>query len=136
MMADDLRNRGHRQISLSEPWEVDYWTNELGVSKGELERLHKEGRQFSKRRAPRTRQPRQASLIRPNRKICFGIGWVCENHPDRAWDEQLDCLCGAGGPCICNKTDGVDEPDVSQLIVDPRFHRKINWERFGILAAA
>jgi hypothetical protein len=21
--------------------------------------------------------------------ICFGIGWVCENHPDRAWDKEL-----------------------------------------------
>ena len=28
--------------------------------------------------------------------IGFGIGWVCENHPDRAWHEELGCMCGAG----------------------------------------
>jgi hypothetical protein len=28
-------------INLHEAWEIDYWTNELGVSKGELERLIK-----------------------------------------------------------------------------------------------
>jgi hypothetical protein len=44
MMAEDLRNRGSQdrsRISLGEPWEVDYWTRELGVSKGELERIVK-----------------------------------------------------------------------------------------------
>ena len=43
-MADDLRKRSPQdrpRISLSEPWEVDYWTRELGVSKGELDRLIK-----------------------------------------------------------------------------------------------
>ena len=24
--------------------------------------------------------------------ICFGLGWVCENHPDRAWDKDLTPL--------------------------------------------
>jgi hypothetical protein len=47
--------------------------------------------------------------------ICFGIGWVCENHPDRAWDKQLGCDCGAGMPCKCNSD---EEPDVRQGIVD------------------
>jgi hypothetical protein len=40
-MADDLNNRGPQdrsRISLSEPWEVQYWTKELGVSREELER--------------------------------------------------------------------------------------------------
>jgi hypothetical protein len=41
--------------------------------------------------------------------ICFGIGWVCENHPDHAWHDELGCQCGAGEPCRCNKA---DEPDV------------------------
>ena len=27
------------KISLSEAWEIDYWTNELGVSESELERI-------------------------------------------------------------------------------------------------
>jgi len=24
-----------------------------------------------------------------NCPVCFGIGWVCENHPDRAWHDEL-----------------------------------------------
>src|SRR5437762_215983 len=50
---------------------------------------------------------------KPNCQICRAIGWVCENHPDKAWDAELGCVCGAGVPCKCNETDGVDEPDVS-----------------------
>ena len=51
---------------------------------------------------------------------CLGIGWVCENHPDRAWDRELGCMCGAGMPCECNRVGepGVDEPDVSQIIMN------------------
>jgi hypothetical protein len=43
-MSDDLQNRGPQdrsRISLSEPWEVKYWTKELGLSKEELERVLK-----------------------------------------------------------------------------------------------
>jgi len=41
-MADDKSNRGARdrsRINLHEDYEVRYWTQELGVSKDELERL-------------------------------------------------------------------------------------------------
>jgi hypothetical protein len=41
-MADDRTNRGPQdrsRISLSEDYEVRYWTKELGVSKDELARL-------------------------------------------------------------------------------------------------
>jgi hypothetical protein len=55
--------------------------------------------------------------------ICFGIGFVCENHPDRAWNEELGCQCGAGDPCACNSSPdidaGIEEPDASQIISDP-----------------
>jgi hypothetical protein len=54
--------------------------------------------------------------MNPNCKTCFGIGWVCENHPDRAWSQKLGCQCGAGMLCKCNEVDGVDEPDVSKVI--------------------
>jgi hypothetical protein len=47
-----------------------------------------------------------------NCPICFGIGWVCENHPG---NKELGCECGAGMPCKCN--DG-DELDTSQVIVE------------------
>jgi hypothetical protein len=50
-----------------------------------------------------------------NCPICFGIGWVCENHPDKAWDKELGCECGAGMPCECN--DG-DEPDTAGILVE------------------
>ena len=36
---DDLRKKGPAdriKIDMSEPWEMDYWTKELGVSTGEL----------------------------------------------------------------------------------------------------
>ena len=53
-----------------------------------------------------------------NCPICFGMGWICENHPDKAWDEKLGCMCSAGMPCECNSVDqaGLDEPDTSQVI--------------------
>jgi hypothetical protein len=41
---DDLKKKGaadRSQINLHEAWEVDYWTKELGVSKGELAKLIK-----------------------------------------------------------------------------------------------
>lgn len=58
--------------------------------------------------------------------ICFGLGWVCENHPKRAWSETLGCMCGAGMPCQCNRTGepGVDPPDYSELITDEREVKK------------
>jgi hypothetical protein len=27
---------------------------------------------------------------------CCGIGWVCENHPDKAFDDELSCTWGEG----------------------------------------
>ena len=55
-----------------------------------------------------------------NCRICFGIGWVCENHPNRAGDDELGCTCGAGEPCKCNMEGepGVDELDISQVVIE------------------
>jgi hypothetical protein len=63
-------------------------------------------------------------MIDPDCSICFGIGWVCENHPNRAWDEEKGCQCGAGMPCDCQRANGLEEPDVSHVITDevPRRH--------------
>ncbi|OPH83855.1 hypothetical protein B2M20_04930 [Nitrobacter vulgaris] len=44
--------------------------------------------------------------------ICRGIGWVCERHPDRPYDDEAGCACGYGAPCRCN--DCVP-PDTSRL---------------------
>jgi hypothetical protein len=41
-MSDDLANRGAQdraRINLTEPHEVKYWTDALGVSKEQLERV-------------------------------------------------------------------------------------------------
>jgi len=42
-------------------------------------------------------------------KICGGLGWVCENHPEKAWADMIDgrntataCACGAGMLCACH----------------------------------
>ena len=43
-MSDDLHNRGpqdRQRISLSEKWEVQYWTEELGITQDELEQAVK-----------------------------------------------------------------------------------------------
>ena len=50
-----------------------------------------------------------------NCPVCFGIGWVCENHPDRAWSDELGCMCGAGMPCECNRA---DEPNITLVIIE------------------
>jgi hypothetical protein len=57
-------------------------------------------------------------MTNPNCPICFGIGFVCENHPDRAWSHELGCQCGAGDPCACNRSPDIEEPDASQIIED------------------
>lgn len=37
--------------------------------------------------------------------ICKGELWVCENHPDMAWNVgDPSCCSGAGMPCRCNPT--------------------------------
>jgi hypothetical protein len=41
---DDLKRKGaadRSQINMNEAWEIDYWTKELGVSKGELAKVVK-----------------------------------------------------------------------------------------------
>ena len=49
-----------------------------------------------------TRLPSIHEVTRANVEcpICGGEGWVCENHPDKAWDTN-GCECGAGQPCRC-----------------------------------
>jgi len=55
-------------------------------------------------------------MIDPNCKVCLGIGWVCENHPRRAWAVDLGCQCGAGMPFECVRANGLEEPDVSHVL--------------------
>jgi hypothetical protein len=56
--------------------------------------------------------------MNPNCAYCNGLGWVCENHPHMAWSDEAGCQCGAGMLCECNRAEGHDEPDVSQVIVE------------------
>jgi hypothetical protein len=46
--------------------------------------------------------------------ICFGVGWVCESHPLRAWSKRLGCTCSEGKPCECNNT---DDPDMRAVMI-------------------
>jgi hypothetical protein len=42
IMADNLDQRGQQdraRINMNEPWEVQYWTRQLGVSQDQLARL-------------------------------------------------------------------------------------------------
>jgi hypothetical protein len=46
---------------------------------------------------------------------CKDVGWVCESHPDRPWDETLPngCECNAGMPCpVCNVANDNEPPHV------------------------
>jgi len=57
-------------------------------------------------------------MIDPECPVWFGLGWVCENHPKRVWDEQNGCQCGAGMPCKCVRADRLKEPDISGVITE------------------
>lgn len=49
-------------------------------------------------------------MAQPECKICDGLLWVCENHPDEPWDKEAGCMCGAGMPCECNPGDRENPP--------------------------
>jgi hypothetical protein len=66
----------------------------------------------------KTSRPKDCSGKVRSNPICFGFGGVWENHPTRAWHEELGWQSSAGMACQCNEADGMDQPDVSQVIVD------------------
>ncbi len=44
-------------------------------------------------------------------KACANEGWVCENHPEKAWGGGYGCCGGAGTPCKeCNESDRDNPP--------------------------
>lgn len=60
---------------------------------------------------------------------CKGMGWVCENHNDRPWDESMagGCECGAGEPCkVCNPCDRENPPRPIAGTVEI-WHRDKGW---------
>jgi hypothetical protein len=62
-------------------------------------------------------------MIDPRCPKCFGLGWVCENHPNRAWSDELGCQCGAGMPCECQgDLDEDTKPVVLEIIFDRSIH--------------
>jgi hypothetical protein len=61
--------------------------------------------------------PARFFMTNPKCPNCHGIGWVCENHPDKPWDDEIGCTWGAGLPCECNTG---DEPDISRIIEDKK----------------
>jgi hypothetical protein len=105
------------KINMSEDFEVRYWTKALGVDRAALQKaVDKVGNT-----PPQSARSWEFSAGGPNQMpapkcpICFGIGWVCENHPKRAWTEALGCQCGAGMPCQCVRADGLEEGDCTQI---------------------
>ena len=56
----------------------------------------------------------------PHCPRCQDVGWVCENHPDRAWakDKPNGCECGAGAPCPdCNEIVDDGPPRIKGVVV-------------------
>jgi hypothetical protein len=52
--------------------------------------------------------------MKDNCLTCFGIGWVCERHPDRPYGHEAGCACGYAAPCECNDS---CPPDTSRVTV-------------------
>jgi hypothetical protein len=48
--------------------------------------------------------------------LCEDNGWVCENHPERAWEGEHAYGCGgAGTPCpVCNPSDENSPPELPE----------------------
>jgi hypothetical protein len=61
--------------------------------------------------------PARFLIMDRNCPKCLGIGWVCEEHPDKAWHDELGCMCGAGMPCACNR-DGDEVPDEDGTVLE------------------
>ena len=55
-------------------------------------------------------------MIDPDCPVCAGLGWVCENHPNKVWDRDRGCECGAGMPCECQRANGLEQPDTSKIL--------------------
>jgi len=50
-----------------------------------------------------------------NCPVCFGVGWVCENHPDRAWHEELE---GCNTPLVRGQREPLDGADAATMTLD------------------
>ena len=80
---------------------------------------------------------------------CLGVGWVCENHLDQAWEHPEGCDCGAGAPCpVCNhlhesgiinraidRIKALPEPDSGWNDFDERFDNGVKCGRDESIAA-
>jgi hypothetical protein len=38
-------------------------------------------------------RPARFFMTNPKCPNCHGIGWVCENHPDKPWDDEIGRTC-------------------------------------------
>ena len=58
-------------------------------------------------------------MIDSDCEVCLRIGWVCENHPERAFSAEFGCQCGAGMPCERVRAGGLEQPDAGQAVQEP-----------------
>jgi hypothetical protein len=51
---------------------------------------------------------------------CLGSHWVCEAHPERPWEGEYACGCGAPGmPCpLYNASDELNPPKMPPGFVE------------------
>jgi hypothetical protein len=109
-----------RSKNVNEPAQLKYWRRGLHISPDQSRRaVEKVGNSATAVRkeleiaAPQMKAgpargmpavvgagpARCRKLYEQELSICFGIGWVCDNHPDHAWHDELGCTCGAREPC-------------------------------------
>lgn len=68
-------------------------------------------------------------------RTCNGLGWVCEEHPDRAWDSGEGCCGAAGAPCgscclamaAASLTEPLRELVVHAISLLESAERETNW---------
>jgi hypothetical protein len=48
--------------------------------------------------------------MKRNCKNCLGIGWVCENYPDKAWSDELGASAGRGCPALVTERRAIKSP--------------------------
>lgn len=112
---------------MHEAYGVKYWTHALGVSKEELHKAVDKGGNSAatvrKQLASWASAIDGLAMIDTRCKICFGLGWVCENHPRRAWSAELGCQCGAGMPCECqDDLDRGGDPVIVEIVSEETRH--------------
>lgn len=57
---------------------------------------------------------------------CNGLGWVCESHPDKEWENCITGCGGAGMSCTCNPNGNLPKGSMVIASINPDEITKIH----------